>query len=87
MVLEMLFLKISNIDVEFGKKTITWKSYIINKALQITNQVQLVDPKKFIIAALDADSETFIVHITIQKREEMTIDPDKKAQIEARSGA
>ena len=85
-VLGMPFLKISNVDVVFGKRTLTWKSYTTNKALPTTEQVQLVDPKEFIIAALDADSETFVVHVAIRKREEMAIDPDKKAQIEAQSG-
>ena len=47
-VLEMLFLKISNTDVGFGKETLTWKSYTTNEALPSTEQVQLVDPKEFI---------------------------------------
>ena len=36
---------------------------------------------------MNADTETFVVHMAIQKREEMTMNPDKKAQIEAQSGA
>ena len=44
-VLEMPFLKISNADVAFGEETLMWKSYTTNKALPITEQVQLVDPK------------------------------------------
>ena len=38
-ILEMFFLKISNIDMSFGKKTLTWKTYIIIKALPITKQI------------------------------------------------
>ena len=64
-VLEMPFLKLSNVDVSFGEKTLTWKSYITNKALTTTEQVQLVDPQKFIIVALDADSKTFVMHVAI----------------------
>ena len=45
----------------FGERTLTWKFYTTNKSLLITEQVQLIDPKEFIIAALDADSKTFIV--------------------------
>ena len=33
------------------------------------------------------DSKTFIVYVAIQEREEMAMDPDRKAQIEAQSGA
>ena len=65
MVLGMLFLKISNADVAFGEETLTWKSYTTNKALPTTKQVQLVNPKEFVIAALDVDSKTFIVHVAI----------------------
>ena len=86
-VLEMFFLKISNADIVFDKKTLTWKSYTTNKALPTTKRVQIVNPKEFVIAALDADSETFIVHVAIREREEMVVDSSRKAQIKAQSGA
>ena len=85
-VLEMPFLKLSNADVSFGKGILVWKSYTINKAILITEQVQLDNLKEFVIAALDADSKTFVIHVSIWEREEMAIDPDRKAQIEVRSG-
>ena len=86
-VLGMLFLKISNADVAFGEETFTWKFYTTNETLPTTEQVQLVDPKEFVIAALHADSKTFVVHVAIWEREEMAMDLDKKAQIEVQSGA
>ena len=66
-VLGMLFLKINNADVAFDEKTLTWKSYTTNKALPTTERVQLVDPKEFVIATLDVDSKTFIVHVAIRE--------------------
>ena len=36
---------------------------------------------------LDADSETFVMHVAIREQEEMAIDLDRKAQIEAQSWA
>ena len=86
-VLGILFLKISNANIAFGEETLTWKLYSINKTLPTTEQVQLVDPKEFVIAALDADSKTFVVHMAIWEQEEMIMDPDRKAQIKAQSGA
>ena len=83
----MLFLKFSNADVWFDKKTLMWKSYTTNKALSILEQLQLVDPKKFVIAALDADSKTFVMHIAIWEWEKMAMDPNKKAQIKTQSRA
>ena len=67
-VLGMPFLKISNADVVFNEKTLTWKSYINNKALSTTEQVQLVNPKEFIIVTLDADSKTFVVYVAIREQ-------------------
>ena len=37
--------------------------------------------------ALDVDSENFVVHVAIQEREKMAINPDRKTQIKAQSGA
>ena len=67
MILEMLFLKISNADIAFGERILTQKSYITNKALPITKQVQLVIPKKFVIVALNANSKTFVMHMAIRE--------------------
>ena len=41
----------------------------------------MVDLKKFIIAILDANSETFIVHVAIYKQEEIKVYSKKRAQI------
>ena len=76
-ILGISFLKISNANMAFGEGILMWQSYITNKTLPTTEQVQLVNLKEFIIATLDADSETFVVHVAIQKREEMAIDPDR----------
>ena len=65
MILGMPFLKISNADVSFGEKILTWRIYTTNEALFTTKQVQIVDPKEFVIAALDVNNETFIVHMAI----------------------
>ena len=80
-VLRISFLKISNASIAFGEETLTWKSYTTNEALPTTEQVQLVDPKEFVIVALDADSETFVVHMAIKKREEMPVYSERQAQI------
>ena len=54
-----------------------WKSYIINKALLITKQVQIVNPKEFVILALDADNKTVVVYVVITKREKMLVHSKK----------
>lgn len=62
--IRIFFLEISNADILFGKRIFTLKFYITNKA-SITKQVQIIDPKFFFIAALNTDSETFIIYMTI----------------------
>ena len=42
-ILKMLFLKLSNADLWFGKRTLMWKFYTTNKALPITKQFKIVD--------------------------------------------
>ena len=59
----MLFLKFSNADVSFGEKVFIWKTYTTNKALFTTKQVEIINKKDFIIAALDVNSETFVMHV------------------------
>ena len=80
-ILGMPFLKISNADVSFGEKTLTWKTYITNEALPTTKQVQIVDSKEFVIVALDINSETFVIHIAIRDRKEMLVHSKKQAQV------
>ena len=64
----MFFLKMSNADVSFGEKILTWKSYTTNKALPTTKQIQIVDLKEFVKVALDAGSKTFVIYVAIQKK-------------------
>ena len=82
-ILRMLFFKISNADVAFGEGMLTWKLYTTNKALPTTKRVRLVDPKEFVIVTLNADSETFVMHVSIREREEMPMHTEKQAQVGA----
>ena len=82
-ILGMPFLKISNADVSFGEGTLTWKTYTTNEALPTTEQVQIIDKKDFVIAALDADNETFVVHVAFREREGMPVHSERQAQVGA----
>ena len=66
-ILGISFLKFSNVDMLFGEKTLTWRTYTTNKALFTTKQVQIIDKKNFVIAVLDANSKTFVMHMAIRK--------------------
>ena len=55
-----------------------WNTYTTNKALSTTKQVQTIDKKDFVIVALDANNELFVVHIVIRKREKMPVHFEKQ---------
>lgn len=52
-VLSMLFLTLSNSDIQFTEKKLTQKSYIAAKTLSITKQMKLINKKNFAKAMLD----------------------------------
>lgn len=62
-VLGMYFFSLFDVNIRFIEREITWKRYIIAKALFITQKVKLIGKKEFAIVALDADSEISIVHV------------------------
>ncbi len=65
MVLRMPFLSFSNVDVEFAELgKLTWRTYKTAEVLPTTNWVKLIDKKEFARAALDENSETFVVHVS-----------------------
>ena len=82
-ILRMPFLKLSNENISFDERTLMQKTFITNEALFITKQVQIIDKKYFIIAILDANNKTFVVHMAIWEQEKMPIYFKKQAQIKA----
>ena len=62
-VLGMPFLTLSGADVDFSGRELRWKTYTIEEALPTTRRVELVGKKEFAAAALDSESETFVVHV------------------------
>ena len=79
-VLGMSFLTLSNADVWFVEKKLTWRSYTTAEALPTIKRVELINKKEFAKAALDENSETFVVHVAFLSLVS-GIHPDKKAQI------
>ena len=62
-VFKMLFLTLSDADVDFSGRELRWKTYTTKEALPTTGHVKLVGKKEFAATALDPESETFIVHV------------------------
>ena len=72
-ILEMFFLKLNNADISFGKKTLTWKTYTINKALPTIEQVQIIDKKNFVIVVLNINNKIFVIYVAIWKQEKILV--------------
>ena len=66
-VLGILFLILSNADIQFTKKELTQKTYTIAETLPTTKQVEFIDKKKFAKEALDAESKTFVIYVAALK--------------------
>ena len=82
-ILRMFFLKINNTDVSFGKGTLMWRIYTTNKALSTIKQVQIVNSKEFVIAALDVNNKIFVMHVVIREWEKIPVYSKRQAQVEA----
>ena len=79
----MFLIKISNADISFNKRTLTWRTYTTNEALPTPKQVQIVDPKESVLAALDINSKTFVIDVAIWEQEEILVHSKKQAQVGA----
>ena len=79
-VLGMPFLTLSNADVQFVEKELTWRSYTTAEALPTTKRIELINKKEFAKAALDEKSETFVAHVASLNLAP-GIYPDRAAQI------
>ena len=64
MVLSMLFLTFGNVNVQFARKKLIWRTYTTKKALPTIRQVKLINQKEFAKVALDKNIEVFMIYIS-----------------------
>ena len=60
---DMLFLTLSNADIQFIEKELTWRSYTTTEALPTIKRVELINKKEFAKAMLNENFETFVIHV------------------------
>ena len=77
-VLGMPFFNLSNADVQFVEKELTWGTYTTKKALSTIRQVEIINKKNCAKAALDENVEAYVVHISSLGLK-MTIHPAREA--------
>ncbi len=81
-VLGILFLTMSNADINFQAHELQWRSYTTGDILLTTRRVKLIGKKKFTAAALDLEHKAFVVYIaalSIDSGDEVY--PSRRAQI------
>ena len=79
-VLDMLFLILSNANIQFVQKELIWSFYTTSEALLTTKWVELINKKEFAKPALDENFESFVIHVA-SLNVALKIYPDKAAQI------
>lgn len=62
-ILRMFFLILTNVKINFIDRKLNLRLYTTIKALLTTNHIELVGKKEFVVATLNLNNETFIVHI------------------------
>ncbi len=82
-VLRILFLALSNADIQFSAEELTWRTYTVAEALPITSWVEFIDKRKFAKAALNKNSKTFVIYVLALAVAESSIHPFQTAQIAA----
>ena len=79
-VLSMLFFTLSNADIQFAEKELTWRTYTTEEALSTIRRVEIINQKEFAKAALDDNFQAFVLHVS-SLISRMTIHPAREAQL------
>lgn len=67
------FFSFSNINIQFAKKTLIQRFYIIKKSLPFDEQVEFINKKKFAKAAINKIFKIFKIYIIALKTSKITI--------------
>lgn len=60
--LDMFFLIMNNLNIDFQARNLQYKSYTIGDILLTTKEIGLIKEKKFATIALDPKYEAFAIH-------------------------
>lgn len=64
LVLNIVFLFFQNAKIQFGRKQLNQKSYIVAEALFTTTQIESIKKKEFAKAILEKNVEVFVVYVS-----------------------
>lgn len=69
----MFYLAFSNTDIQFKVEKLTWRFFTTAKTLSTVRQMELINKHKFVNAALNENSKTFVIYIAALKALEPTV--------------
>ena len=61
--LKILFLTLSDANVQFREKELEWRSYTTIETLPTIKKVELIDKREFLFVALDENTKRFVIYI------------------------
>ena len=59
----MPFFILSNTNIYFADKELTWRSYMVVEALSTFKHIELIDKKKFAKAMLNENVKAFVMQV------------------------
>ena len=81
-ILGTLFLTMSNANINFQAWDLQWRFYTIENVFLTTRQIELIEKKEFVAAALDLEYKTFIIYVAAHNVDfGNKVHPSKRAQI------
>ena len=73
-VLKISFLFLSNVDVKFAElEKLIWGTYTTAETLPTTSRIERIDKREIAKVALDANLDTFVVHMLVLEATESSI--------------
>lgn len=72
-ILSMTFFTLSNVDINFETRGLTWKSFISADTLSTMSRIQPINKHNFAHTALDEKSGIFMLHVAAPNVIEMAI--------------
>ncbi len=80
--LGMLFLTMSNTNVDFQARDLQWRFYTTREVLPTTRRVELIGKKEFAVATLGPKHEAFVVYVAALSVDSGNkVHPSRRAQI------
>ena len=63
MIPAILFLTLSNVNIQFAEREFVWRIYIAAETLSMIKKMEIIDKREFAVATLNSDDEIIVVYL------------------------